>query len=535
MSANQCRKEIIAMPNPLSDEARRFPFDTVLIANRGEIAVRIIRACRDLGLRSVAVYSDADRDATHVRLADRAVQIGPPAASASYLSIERIIDAARRSGAGAIHPGYGFLSENADFAQACADAGIIFIGPPASVQRALGEKTSARRIAIEAKVPIAPGVNSDIASAGEARALADQIGYPVLLKAAAGGGGKGIRFIYSPDEIEDALRNARAEALSAFGDARVYLEKAIKPARHIEVQILGDQHGNIIHLGERECSLQRRHQKLVEESPSVALDAALREQITAAAARLARQCGYVSAGTVEFLLGPDRQFYFMEVNTRLQVEHPVTEWVTGLDLVREQLRVAAGLPLACAQDDIRPRGHAIECRITAEDPANRFLPAIGTIEQLVEPAGPGVRVDSAIYPGMSVSLYYDSLLSKLIVWGPDRATAIARSLRALREYTIAGVRTTIPFASYVLSHPRFIAGDLSLDFIAETWGAEHESGASDRDVSLRNGDLSTATVAAIAAAIAAEDRPAGAAQQDADGGAPASSRWRFAGRTGWRR
>ncbi len=517
------------MTNPLAAEAARFPFDSVLVANRGEIAVRVIRACRDLGLSSVAVYSDADRHATHVRLADRAVHIGPSVASASYLNIERIIDAARSSGAGAIHPGYGFLSENADFAQACADAGIVFVGPPAPVQRSLGEKTSARRIAIEAGVPIAPGVNSDIADPDEARALAAQLGYPVLLKAAAGGGGKGIRFIYGPDEVEDALRNARAEALAAFGDERVYLEKAIKPARHIEVQIIGDQHGNVAHLGERECSLQRRHQKLVEESPSTALDADLRARITGAAVRLAQQCGYVNAGTVEFLLGPDRQFYFMEVNTRLQVEHPVTEWVTGIDLVREQLRVAAGLPLSFRQKDVVSRGHAIECRITAEDPANRFLPASGTIEQLVEPEGPGVRVDSGLFPGMAVSLYYDSLLSKLIVWGPDRATAIARGLRALGEYTIEGVRTTIPFAQFALGHPRFISGDLSLDFIAETWDPSHSG-----TLPMVKGRLGAETVAAIAAAIMASERGASSGAQRESGPASGGSRWRSAGR-GWGR
>ncbi|MBA3823593.1 MAG: acetyl-CoA carboxylase biotin carboxylase subunit [Ktedonobacterales bacterium] len=521
------------MPNPLAAEGARFPFDAVLIANRGEIAVRIIRACRDLGLRSVAVYSDADRNAIHVRLADSAIHIGPAPANASYLNIPRIIDAAKQSGAGAIHPGYGFLSENADFAQACADAGIIFVGPPASVQRALGEKTSARRIAIEAGVPIAPGVNKDVTDAAEARALADGIGYPVLLKAAAGGGGKGIRFVYHPDEIASALAQARAEAKASFGDESVYLEKAIAPARHIEVQIMADAHGNVIHLGERECSLQRRNQKLVEESPSVALDPALRARITGAAVALAQRCGYVNAGTVEFLLGPDKQFYFMEVNTRLQVEHPVTEWCTGLDLVREQLRVAAGLPLSVRQEEVVFRGHAIECRITAEDPYNRFLPATGSVTQLREASGPGVRVDSALYPGMPLSLFYDSLLAKLIVWGPDRATAIARTQRALREYVIAGTRTTIPFAQYALAHPRFIAGDLALSFIADTWEAD-----------LRDGHIPTpddgsdaltpAAVTAIAAALGATGNGASQTNGTApDANIPQGSRWRDAGR-GWR-
>ena len=507
------------MPNPLAATTHALPFDTVLIANRGEIAVRIVRACRDLGLRSVAVYSEVDRLAAHVRLADVAVPIGPAAASASYLNIERLIDAARATGAGAIHPGYGFLSENADFAQACADAGIRFIGPPATVQRALGEKTSARRIAIEAQVPIAPGVNHDVTDAAEARQLAEQFGYPVLLKAAAGGGGKGIRFIYHPDELEPALRAARAEAKASFGDDRVYLEKAIKPARHIEVQIFGDTHGHVVHLGERECSLQRRHQKLVEESPSAILDPELRAAITGAAVRVAERCGYVNAGTVEFLLGPDRQFYFMEVNTRLQVEHPVTEWCTGLDLVREQIRVAAGLPLAFAQEDISFRGHAIECRIAAEDPANGFLPATGTIAQLVEPSGPGVRVDSALYPGMQASLFYDSLLAKLIVWGPDRDTAIARTLRALHEYTIGGVRTTIPMHQYLLAHPRFIASDLSLDFIGEFW----DPAAAAAEAAPTAPEL----IAAIAAAVVAQRRNGAVASEGQTGTAPgARSRWR---------
>jgi acetyl-CoA carboxylase biotin carboxylase subunit len=520
------------MPNPLAAESARFPFHTVLIANRGEIAVRIIRACRDLGLRSVAVYSEADRLATHVRLADVAVAIGPAPASASYLNIERIIAAAKRSGAGAIHPGYGFLSENAAFAQACADAGIIFVGPPAAVQSALGEKTSARTLAIAAHVPIAPGINHDMTDAAEARRLADNIGYPVLLKAAAGGGGKGIRFIYHPDEIPAALVQARAEAKAAFGDERVYLEKAISPARHIEVQIMGDQHGNVIHLGERECSLQRRNQKLVEESPSTALDPALRAKITEAAVRVAKQSGYVNAGTVEFLLGPDKQFYFMEVNTRLQVEHPVTEWCTGLDLVREQFRVAAGMPLSLKQEDVIFRGHAIECRITSEDPANRFLPTTGTISQLREPSGPGVRVDSMLYPGMELSLFYDSLLAKLIVWGPDRATAIARSLRALREYVIAGARTTIPFALFALSHPRFISGDLSLDFINQTWEVERQqqSDAADADAA----DLSPAQVAALGAALSATGNGVRSPSNGPTESSPNGSRWRDAGR-GWQR
>ncbi|MGH2487867.1 MAG: acetyl-CoA carboxylase biotin carboxylase subunit, partial [Ktedonobacterales bacterium] len=352
---------------------------------------------------------------------------------------------------------------------ACAEAGLIFVGPSGEVMRQLGEKTAAKRIANAAGVPIVPGYNARLESADEAARIAAEIGYPVLLKAAAGGGGKGIRFVHRADELPAALRLAMSEARTAFGDDAVYMEKAVHPARHIEVQIFGDTHGNAVHLGERECSIQRRHQKLIEESPSVALDDELRERFTSAAVALAKAANYVNAGTVEFLLGPDRNFYFLEVNTRLQVEHPVTELRTGLDLVREQLRVASGLPLSFTQAEVHFSGHAIEARITAEDPANRFLPASGTVVALSDPAGPGVRLDSGLYAGMRVPLYYDSMLAKLICWGADREEALARLRRALGEYTIDGVRTTIPFAQWLLAHPRFQAGDFSTDFIAEEW------------------------------------------------------------------
>ena len=518
---------------PSSDLSReRFPFDTVLVANRGEIALRVIRACRDLGLRSVVVYSDADRTAAHVRLADAAINIGPAPASESYLSIPKILDAARQAGAGAIHPGYGFLSENPDFADACAEAGFRFVGPPGRVMREMGEKTAARRVAHQAGVPIVPGYDTGLDDIREAKRLAEEIGYPVMIKAAAGGGGKGIRFVHQPEDLEASLRLARSEALGAFGDGSIYMEKAVIPARHIEVQVFGDTHGNVIHLGERECSIQRRHQKLIEESPSPALNDELRARFTDAAVRLARAAGYVNAGTCEFLLGPDGSFYFLEVNARLQVEHPVTELVTGLDLVREQLRVAAGLPLSVTQEQVAFRGHAIEARITAEDPLNRFLPASGRVSALRDPAGPGVRLDSALYDGMEIPLYYDSLLSKLICWGEDRAEAMARLRRALDEYTIAGVRTTIPFARWLLSQPRFIAGDFSTDFIAETWDAERamrqladESGGAD--------DLSQEQIAALAAALAAQDQGEAAASRRHPGGEQAqgdSSRWRTLGR-----
>ena len=448
-----------------------WPFQKVLVANRGEIAVRIIRACRELGLSSVAVYSDADRNALHVRMADEAYHIGPSQAAKSYLNIPTIIEVARHAGAQAIHPGYGFLSENATFVDACAAAGLIFVGPSAESQRAMGEKTAARRTAQSVGVPIVPGAMTDVEDDAEAKAIAEHIGYPLLLKAAAGGGGKGIRFVSDPQDLLPSLRTARSEARSAFGDSRVYMEKAVTPARHIEVQFIADKHGNVVHLGERECSIQRRHQKLIEEAPSPVVDFALREQITASAVKLVRAINYVNAGTAEFLLGPDRNFYFLEVNARIQVEHPVTEWYTGIDLVQEQFRIAAGLPLSFTQEQVLFRGAAIECRISAEDPENRFLPAAGTVQALQEPSGPGVRVDSGLYAGLQVPLFYDPLLSKLIVWGKDRAHAIARMRRALSEYQVVGVRTTLPFARWLMDHPRFIAADISTDFVAEEWSS----------------------------------------------------------------
>ena len=453
-----------------------WPFAKVLIANRGEIAVRVIRACRELGLTSVAVYSDVDRNALHVRMADEAYHIGPSQASKSYLNIPTIIEVARRAGAQAVHPGYGFLSENASFVEACTEAGLIFIGPPAAVQRGVGEKTAARQTAKEVGVPIVPGAMTDELDDAQIAETATRTGYPLLLKAAAGGGGKGIRFVRDPKDLPASLRAVRSEAKSAFGDERVYLEKAIYPARHIEVQFIADTHGNVVHLGERECSIQRRHQKLVEESPSPVLDDELRGRMTTATINLIRAISYVNAGTAEFLLGPDRKFYFLEVNARIQVEHPVTELCTGVDLVQEQFRVAAGLPLSFSQQDVEFRGAAIECRISAEDPENRFLPATGTVQALQEPAGPGVRVDSGLYPGLQVPLFYDPLLSKLIVWGRDRFQAIARMRRALYEYRVVGVRTTLPFARWLMENPRFLEGDMSTDFVAEEWDKRSVAG-----------------------------------------------------------
>ncbi len=456
----------------------RWPFQKVLIANRGEIALRIIRACRELGLASVAVYSDADRNALHVRMADEAYHVGPSIAAKSYLHIPTLIDVAKRSGAQAVHPGYGFLAENASFVEACTAAGLIFVGPPVEAQLSMGEKTAARRTAQAAKVPIVPGAMTDVEDDELAEEVAESLGYPILLKAAAGGGGKGIRLVREAKDLLSSLRTAQSEAQSAFGDRRVYMEKAITPARHIEIQFIADTHGNIIHLGERECSIQRRHQKLVEESPSPVVDAELRKRMTTATINLIRTIHYVNAGTAEFLLGPNGNFYFLEVNARIQVEHPVTEWCTGIDLVQEQFRVAAGLPLSFTQEQIELRGSAIECRISAEDPENRFLPATGTVQALQEPSGPGVRIDSCLYPGLQIPLFYDPLLSKLIVWGKDRQQAIARMRRALAEYHLIGVRTTLPFARWLMDHPRFIAGDLSTNFIAEEWDISNREEAS---------------------------------------------------------
>jgi acetyl/propionyl-CoA carboxylase alpha subunit len=400
--------------------------------------------------------------------------------------------------------------------------------------REMGEKTAARRVARDAGVPIVPGYDTGLDDMREAARLAEEIGYPIMIKAAAGGGGKGIRFVHRPEDLEAALRLARSEALGAFGDSSVYMEKAVIPARHIEVQIFGDTHGNVIHLGERECSIQRRHQKLIEESPSPALNAESRARFTEAAVRLARAVGYVNAGTCEFLLGPDGSFYFLEVNARLQVEHPVTELVTGLDLVREQLRVAAGLPLSVTQEQISFRGHAIEARITAEDPLNRFLPASGRVAALRDPAGPGVRLDSALYDGMDIPLYYDSLLAKLICWGEDRGEAMARLRRALDEYIIVGVRTTIPFARWLLDQPRFAAGDFSTDFIAETWDADETLRQPAGDgADAGAGDISQEEIAALAAALAAQDEGEASASRKHPAGEQASgdgSRWRALGR-----
>ena len=435
----------------------------ILVANRGEIALRIIRACRQEGLETVAVYSTADRGSPHVRAADRAIEIGPATPSQSYLSIQRLVAAATQSGADAVHPGYGFLSERASFVEAVEAAGLIFIGPPAEAIRAMGDKTEARRRMEAAGVPIVPGAALPDHGNKAAQQAANRIGYPVMVKAAAGGGGKGMRLVHSADTLDSALEAARSEALKAFGDPTVYLEKFIEAPRHIEIQVLAD-HQRVIHLGERECSIQRRHQKLVEEAPSVAVSPALRERMGAAAIAAAEAVGYRSAGTCEFLVPRDGSFYFLEMNTRIQVEHPVTELVYGVDLVREQLRIAAGLPMR-AGPGLSPRGWSIECRITSEDPGNNFLPSTGRIEYLKPPAGPGVRWDSGIETGDEVTLYYDSMLAKLIVWAADRSQALRRMKQALDELVITGIATNQAFHGRLMADAAFERGEIDIQFL----------------------------------------------------------------------
>jgi len=448
-------------------------FGKVLIANRGEIAVRVIRACHELGIECVAVYSDADRDSLHVRLADEAVCIGPPPAFESYLNIPRIISAAEVTGAEAIHPGYGFLSENPNFAEVCESCRITFIGPTSDQIRAMGDKANARTTMHAAGVPVVPGSEGAVADPVTGKEVAAGIGYPVIIKALAGGGGKGMRVVERPEEFEARFVQARGEALAAFGNGDVYIEKYLSRPRHIEVQLLGDTHGNVIHLGERDCSVQRRHQKLIEESPSPVITPELRAQLGEAAVSGARAIAYAGAGTMEFLY-EDGRFYFMEMNTRLQVEHPVTELVTNTDLVVEQIRVAAGEPLSLTQDQVVLRGHSIECRINAEDPDHGFRPSPGRVDFLHFPGGPGVRIDSHLYQGYSIPPNYDSMVAKIIVESPDRPRAIARMQRALSELVVEGIPTTAPFHMRVLAHPDFRAGDVDTKFI-ERMGRNEEA------------------------------------------------------------
>jgi len=441
-------------------------FSKILIANRGEIACRVIRACREMRIATIAVYSDADKDALHVRMADEAHHIGPSPSGESYLRWEKIVEVAKLAGAEAIHPGYGFLSENAEFVREVTKAGITFIGPPPEAMEAMGGKISARKIAIEAGVPVVPGTTEPLKSYEDARETAASFGYPVMLKASAGGGGKGMRLVTDESELKSALETAQSEAQASFGDDAVYVEKAIVRPRHIEIQIFSDTHGNHVHLGERECSIQRRHQKVVEEAPSPINSAELRAEMGACAVKVAKAVDYVGAGTVEFLVSDlDKSFYFLEMNTRLQVEHPVTELVTGIDLVREQIRVAAGKKLSFTQGDIKLTGHAIECRVYAEDPENNFLPSPGKITRLRLPTGLGVRDDGGVYEGAEVSIYYDPMISKFAVYGRDRSEAIDRMRRALAEYEIGGIKTTLPFFREIMDDAEFIAGRLDTGFI----------------------------------------------------------------------
>lgn len=470
----------------------------IVVANRGEIAVRIIRTCRDLGIRAVAVYSEADRTAPHVRLADEAYLIGPAPSNQSYLDGDAIVRVADACDADAVHPGYGFLSENASFARACRQAGLTFIGPPASAIEAMGDKTTARSMVEDADVPVVPGTLDPLSDEDEAVRVAHDIGFPVLIKAAAGGGGKGMRVVENPSQLPDAMEAARRESRSAFGDGRIFIERYLSRPRHIEFQILADRHGNVIHLCERECSIQRRHQKVIEEAPSPFLTPELRESMGKAAVRVAEHAGYTNAGTVEFIVTQDGAYYFLEMNTRLQVEHPVTEATLGIDLVAEQIKVARGEPLAIRQEDVSVRGHAVESRIYAEDPARGFLPDSGTVLTHAAPAGPGVRVDAGVEEGMEIGLHYDPMIAKLITWGADRSSAIARMKRALREYEIAGMRTTIPFCRYVMNHEDFIEGRFSTRFVEEQFDAAKLAG-DDGDIDI---------LAAVAAAADALQEPA---------------------------
>ena len=448
-------------------------FNKVLVANRGEIAVRILRACRELGMETVAVYSEADRQALHVRYADEAYLLGPAPARQSYLRGDKIIDIAKKAGVGAIHPGYGFLAERADFAQAVLDEGIAFIGPKPSSIAAMGDKGVARATVTAAGVPVVPGTEAQGSlSNDDLLKIAPQIGFPLLIKATAGGGGKGMREVQNVDDMPILLASARREAEAAFGDGNVYLEKLVEGARHIEFQILADTQGNVIHLGERECSLQRRHQKLLEESPSPFVDEELRQQMGAVAVRAAQSVEYINAGTIEFLVDGDKKFYFLEMNTRLQVEHPITEAVTGVDIVKEQIRIARGRSLKYAQEDIQMKGWAIECRVNAEDPYDNFMPSTGYISHMLLPTGPGVRVDTGVYPGFEISPYYDSLISKLIVYGETRAEVILRMRRALEEYKIVGVRTNIPFHQNIMDSHRFMAGQFDTQFVEKRFSME---------------------------------------------------------------
>lgn len=444
----------------------------ILIANRGEIAVRVIKTCRRMGISTVAIYSEADRDSKHVQLADEAFCVGPPASAESYLRADKIIQICKENAVDGVHPGYGFLSENASFVKAVTDAGITFIGPSPEAIDLMGSKIASKQAVEKYGVPLVPGINHAVEDITEAADVADQIGYPVLVKASAGGGGKGMRIVHDPKDLESQMRTAQSEAQSAFGDRSVFIEKFVTKPRHIEIQLIADNHGSVVYLLERECSIQRRHQKLVEEAPSAVLTDALRKEMGEAAVNVAKACNYSGAGTVEFLLDADLKFYFLEMNTRLQVEHPVTELITGLDLVEEQIKVARGEKLDYVQDDIKAHGHAIELRLTAEESENGFIPAIGSIDKYDPPQHEWVRLDDFVYEGYEIPIYYDNMFAKLIVWGEDRTQAIQRMIIACNEFTIEGVPTTLDFGRFVMQHPKFVEGDFDTNFIAQYYTPE---------------------------------------------------------------
>jgi propionyl-CoA carboxylase alpha chain len=488
--------------------------DKILVANRGEIALRVMRSAREMGIRTVAVYSEADRRALHVRYADEAVCIGPPPSSESYLKIDKIIEACRLTGADAIHPGYGFLSENATFAARVREAGLIFIGPSPESIRVMGSKLAAKAAAAQYHIPMVPGTPDAIDDPAEAKRMCRQIGYPVLIKASAGGGGKGMRVVESEADLEEQMQRAISEATSAFGDGSVFIEKYITSPRHIEIQVLGDQQGNIVHLFERECSVQRRHQKVVEEAPSSVLTPEIRAAMGRSAVDVARACGYYGAGTVEFIVDEGLNYYFLEMNTRLQVEHPVTEMITGVDLVKEQIRVARGELLSFAQDDLHINGHAVEIRVYAEDPRNNFLPDIGRLATYVRPQGPGIRVDDGFEQGMDIPIYYDPMIAKLIAYGKDRTEAIGRMKRAIDEYQITGAETTLAFCRFVMGHEAFVSGRFDTNFIAKYFRPELLGAAGT--------DTEAALAAALAVRLLEEARPEAAPTQ----ASVAKSRWK---------
>jgi acetyl-CoA carboxylase biotin carboxylase subunit len=523
---------IFSLPKKRDSGGTLLMFKKILIANRGEIAVRVIRALREMEIASVAVYSDVARASLHVRKADEAYPIGPAQASESYLNIPKILEVAKKSGAEAIHPGYGFLSENASFARACKAAGIKFIGPTAEAMEMMGSKTGARQAMEKAGVPLVPGSSRGLVSLEEAEQTAERVGYPVMLKAAAGGGGKGMRLVRSRKELKSAYEGAKSEAQRAFGDDEVYIEKFIENPRHIEMQIFGDEHGNHVYLGERECSVQRRHQKVLEESPSPLVDPDMRRKMGEIAVRVAKACNYTNAGTVEFLSDQHRNFYFLEMNTRLQVEHPVTEFVTGLDLVHLQIRVAAGEKLPFKQEDVQLRGHAIECRIYAEDPDNNYFPSPGKITLLVAPSGPWVRRDSGMYEGWNVPIDYDPLLAKLIAYGTDREQAIGRLKRALSEYFVGGIKTNLSLFRRILDHPDFRKGKLDTGFLDRLL-ASGPVAVKTKDEGARVAALAAGIFNVLEAGSSAES-PKGAVNGSVNGRAPARSGpaagWKQAGR-----